>query len=236
MRLLCLDTATERTSVALVDDERGTWARHHDDPYGHAEVCAVLVEQVLREAGVTVADLSGIVCGVGPGPFTGLRVAVVTALTLGRCTGLPVIGVCSLDLLAAGALPGPAADPADPVVPVLTDARRREVYWAGYRGWSRVVGPLIAPRATATGQTPPMAAAAAVRLLGWQAQSEGSPWGPAVLRTWQERLARLPAATLGAPDSPGGDVPAGVLLPVRPLYLRRPHATEPPTGTRPGAP
>src|SRR5690242_20931894 len=74
------------------------------------------------EAGIALADLSAVVTGAGPGPFTGLRVGMVTAAALGDALGLPVHGVCSLEAIAHGL----------GAVLVVTDARRREVYWAAY--------------------------------------------------------------------------------------------------------
>ena len=80
---------------------------------------------MLTRAGVTAQAISRVAVGVGPGPFTGLRVGIVTARTLGAVLGVPVVGVCSLDVL------GPAVD-ADGAFLVATDARRKEVYWAAY--------------------------------------------------------------------------------------------------------
>nr|WP_284291427.1 tRNA (adenosine(37)-N6)-threonylcarbamoyltransferase complex dimerization subunit type 1 TsaB [Angustibacter aerolatus] len=90
---------------------------------------APAVEQVLAQAGRAPADLTGVAVGTGPGPFTGLRVGLVTAQALAEALGVPAHGVCTLDVLAAEAVALGAVD--GPFV-VATDARRREVYWAAY--------------------------------------------------------------------------------------------------------
>ncbi|MDP9406320.1 MAG: tRNA (adenosine(37)-N6)-threonylcarbamoyltransferase complex dimerization subunit type 1 TsaB, partial [Actinomycetota bacterium] len=92
----------------------------HVDPRRHGELLAPAVRSVLDAAGVGPRDLDGLVVGLGPGPFTSLRVGVVTASALVQAAGLPAYGVCSLDGIGEGARL------------VVTDARRREVYWAVY--------------------------------------------------------------------------------------------------------
>ena len=98
-------------------------------PMKHGEQLAPLIERVMAEAGVVRQDLTAIAVGVGPGPFTGLRVGLVTARTLGFVLEIPVYGVCSLDVLAVEAVDTGAV--ATPFV-VATDARRKEVYLATY--------------------------------------------------------------------------------------------------------
>ncbi len=104
----------------------------------HGEMLAPGIQQVLEEAGVAAADLTGVAVGVGPGPFTGLRVGLVTARTLGFVRGIPVHGVCSLDVLAAEAMDAGLEE-----FLVATDARRKEVYSASYAGGVRVTGPEV---------------------------------------------------------------------------------------------
>ena len=122
--LLALDTATAAVTVALHDGERVVASATRVDPMRHGELLAPLITEVLSEAGVVRQDLTAVVVGVGPGPFTGLRVGLVTARTLGAVLEIPVYGVCTLDVLAieavdAGAVSGP--------VRVAADARRKEV-------------------------------------------------------------------------------------------------------------
>jgi len=133
---LGIDTSTPTVSVALVDGEvvarRDVVANN-----AHGEVLAVLIDDVLRSAGATTAQLGAIGVGLGPGPFTGLRVGIVTGLTMADALGVPAFGMCSLDTIS------------DPIVAgepyaVLTDARRRQFYWAVYdQTATRIEGPEI---------------------------------------------------------------------------------------------
>lgn len=95
----------------------------------HAESLSPLVRQVLAEAGISLADVALLAVGTGPAPYTGLRAGIVTAKLLGSAAGVPVTGVCPLDVLAAQAFAAGAGGE----ILVLTDGRRREVYWATYR-------------------------------------------------------------------------------------------------------
>src|SRR5687767_15516068 len=115
----------------------------------HGEHLAPLIARAMREAGIVRQDLTAIAVGVGPGPFTGLRVGLVTARTLGFVLELPVYGVCSLDVLAVEAVQTGSVD-GDFVV--ATDARRKEVYLASYDDTGRRLdGPaVLRPAAAAT--------------------------------------------------------------------------------------
>ncbi|QGH70391.1 tRNA (adenosine(37)-N6)-threonylcarbamoyltransferase complex dimerization subunit type 1 TsaB [Pseudactinotalea sp. HY158] len=142
--LLCLDTS-HGAAVALIDHGADGASSHRpptvfargagDDPRRHTEVLAPLIAAVLDEglerAGRTRADLTGLVVGTGPAPFTGLRVGLVTARTLAAALGLPVYGVSALDALARQAFDAAGEGPVDTVL-VAADARRKEVYWARY--------------------------------------------------------------------------------------------------------
>ena len=125
MLLLAIDTSTTAITVALHDGSAVLAEATTLDARGHAEHLAPGVTRVLGEAGVQPGDLTDIACGLGPGPFTGLRVGIVTARTLALVTGARLHGLCSLDALAAEAA-------VDGEVLVATDARRKEVYWARY--------------------------------------------------------------------------------------------------------
>jgi tRNA threonylcarbamoyl adenosine modification protein YeaZ len=147
--LLAFDTATPHVTVALHDGSSVVATFESEESMRHGEMLAPGIDQVLREAGATAASLTGIAVGVGPGPFTGLRVGLVTARTLALVREIPVYGVCSLDILAAGAMD----DGLEEFV-VATDARRKEVYLASYAGGRRVHGPeVIKPEDAATGVT-----------------------------------------------------------------------------------
>jgi tRNA threonylcarbamoyl adenosine modification protein YeaZ len=132
--VLALDTATPTLVVGLArwSADAGTEVlAERSLPSGnrHAELLTPTVRAVLAEAGTAVRELDALVVGLGPGPFTGLRVGIVTAAAMGDVVG-PVHGVCSLDAVGDGARS------------VVTDARRKEVHWAVYdAGGRRVAGP-----------------------------------------------------------------------------------------------
>lgn len=121
------------------------------DPLRHGELLAPAIAAVLADADVSVADIGRIAVGVGPGPFTGLRVGLVTARVMGSVLGVPVVGVCSLDVIAGAVTVG------EPFL-VATDARRREVYWAQYAaGVRRVSGPAVGTPASVAESVPNLA-------------------------------------------------------------------------------
>jgi tRNA threonylcarbamoyl adenosine modification protein YeaZ len=135
--VLAFDTATPAVTVALHDAERVLASSTNVDARRQGELLATGIEAVLREAGCQMADVTRVVVGAGPGPFTGLRVGLMTARALGDALSVPVDGVCSLDVLAA------AVKPDEPFL-VATDARRKEVYWATYGAdGRRLSGPAV---------------------------------------------------------------------------------------------
>lgn len=222
--LLALDTATATVGVAVHHDGELVARVTRRDDRRHGELLAPALSQVLAEAGAGFGDLTDVVCGVGPGPFTGLRVGVVTGRVLALTRGLTAHGVCSLDAIAER---GVRAGAVGTDFLVATDARRTEVYWARYavgeHGARRTRGPEVA-RATdlaadlrelpCLGRGPELYPDA---LAGVEGLLEGSGLrdvDPGAL------------ATLAARALAGGD-PDGVLLPPDPLYLRRPDAAVP---------
>lgn len=123
--LLAIDTSAG-TSVAVVDRDAGVLAeRLSPDPRGHAEIVGRFIRECLDEAGIPVTALSGVAVGMGPGPFTGLRVGIAAARAFAFGAGKPVVPVVSHDAIAFGL--------AEPTL-VVTDARRREIYWSVYAG------------------------------------------------------------------------------------------------------
>src|SRR3954471_2765897 len=142
--VLAFDTATAAVTVALSEWSPGRSPRMRAeskvvDRRRHAEVLAPAIDTVLGEAQVDRSELSAIAVGVGPGPYTGLRVGLVTARSLGAVLKIPVHGVCTLDALAW------ESRRTEPFV-VATDARRKEVYWARYDSATvRVDGPSVGP-------------------------------------------------------------------------------------------
>ncbi|WP_299037157.1 tRNA (adenosine(37)-N6)-threonylcarbamoyltransferase complex dimerization subunit type 1 TsaB [uncultured Pseudokineococcus sp.] len=219
--LLALDTSAV-ASAALLDGGRVVAARTSTDPRRHAELLQPMVAAVLAEAGASRGDLEAVAVGVGPGPYTGLRVGLAAAQTTGLALGLPVHGVCSLDALARAAADALAADGVG--VPgrfgVATDARRREVYWGAYelgpQGLRRTGGPGVGAASDVAGEAP-LWLGRGVRLYGEHL--------PAVPGTAREALLDPGAAALGvvAADALAGRG-ATPLVPVEPLYLRRPDA------------
>jgi tRNA threonylcarbamoyladenosine biosynthesis protein TsaB len=139
--LLTFDTATPRVAVALHDGSDVVAELEAERAMKHGEQLAPLVDAVMRQVGVVRQDLTAIGVGVGPGPFTGLRVGLVTARTLAFVLEIPVYGVCTLDVLAVEAVDTGAVD-RDFVV--ATDARRKEVYLASYDAdGTRLDGPVV---------------------------------------------------------------------------------------------
>ncbi|HET8719297.1 MAG TPA: tRNA (adenosine(37)-N6)-threonylcarbamoyltransferase complex dimerization subunit type 1 TsaB [Nocardioidaceae bacterium] len=138
--LLAFDTASPAVTVALHDGERVVAERTRVDAMRHGELLAPGITTVLEQAGIVRQDVTAIAVGVGPGPFTGLRVGLVTARTLAAALQIPVYGVCTLDVLAAEAVD--ACIGRDFLV--ATDARRKEVYWARYDAdGHRLDGPAV---------------------------------------------------------------------------------------------
>lgn len=128
--LLAIDTSAG-TSVAVVDRDRGIIAeRSSSDTRRHAEVIGSFIAQCLEESGVAVNELSGVAAGMGPGPFTGLRVGIAAARAFALGSRSPVVRVVSHDAIAFQHFRAGGAGP----LLVVTDARRREVYWSAYRG------------------------------------------------------------------------------------------------------
>ena len=146
--LLAIDTSAG-TSVAVVDRDAGILSEHsEEDTRRHAEVIGTLIQRALSDSGIAVTDLSGVAVGMGPGQFTGLRVGIAAARAFALGIGRPVVPVVSHDGVAFGQV--------EPVV-VVTDARRREVYWSAYLGTDaeglpiRSAGPgLCSPEVLAT--------------------------------------------------------------------------------------
>ncbi len=150
--LLTFDTATPLVTVALHDGKDVMCELVSERTLKHGEQLAPLIDTALHETGLVREDLTAIGVGVGPGPFTGLRVGLVTARTLGYVLEIPVYGVCTLDVLAIEALDSGAVGD-DGEFAVATDARRKEVYLATYAGdGQRLDGPMVAkPADVATG-------------------------------------------------------------------------------------
>jgi len=218
--LLGLDTATPAVTVALHDGGQPLAQLVTVDAHRHAELLAPSIAKVIADAGASPRDLTGVAVGVGPGPYTGLRVGVVTAKVLADALGIPVYGVSTLDVIAADV-------EGERSFLVATDARRREVYYARYDQSGRVTGPDVSAPALIPDRQLPVAGE------GPMIYPEFFPKGTGPAYPAAATLCRLVAAALAGGETvavDGGDGagrPRGLLLAPEPLYLRRPDAREP---------
>lgn len=214
--VLGIDTSTPAVTVALVALSAAEpidvlAERSEVTPNRHGERLGPLIEQVLAAAGHAPGDLRAIAVGLGPGPFTGLRVGVVTAAAMGDALGIPVYGECSLDALIRW------PTPLDGRVAAVTDARRRQVYWATYDGSRRTDLDVAAPAdlaARLSARDIPVivgaGAAAYPEFFGEPDADRRYPPAAGIVAVAADRVLRR---------EPGG--------PLSPLYLRRPDAVPP---------
>ena len=135
---LAIDTSTSRTSVAVIEDGSILWSGHRDGATEHGPALPSLVQEGVK--GFTIDE---VVVGMGPGPFTGLRVGIAFAQSFALARGISVRGVCSLDAIAA------QVNEKDFIVTV--DARRKEVYWARYKDGVRIGEPAVSFPADVSG-------------------------------------------------------------------------------------
>ncbi|WP_405517542.1 tRNA (adenosine(37)-N6)-threonylcarbamoyltransferase complex dimerization subunit type 1 TsaB [Streptomyces canus] len=209
MLLLALDTATPAVTVALHDGRDVVASFSQVDARRHGELLLPAVDRVLADAGVKLDAVTGIVVGTGPGPYTGLRVGLMTADTFGLALGIPVHGMCTLDGLAY------AADPGEGPFVVATDARRKEVYWARYENSRTRSGEPAVDRP----------ADIAEQVKGLPAVGAGALLYPDTFPDAREPeyVSAAALASLAAERIEAGEE----LLAPRPLYLRRPDAQVP---------
>jgi tRNA threonylcarbamoyl adenosine modification protein YeaZ len=205
--VLAIDTSTPAVTAGVVSlsplGEVSTLAvRVTVNPRAHAEVLTPHVLECIAEASITPADLGAVVVGVGPGPYTGLRVGMATGAAFGDALSIPVYGACSLDAIAA------AVQTSGNLL-VVTDARRREIYWARYDAGVRVEGPAVNSPGDVDASPSTIVAGSAshVDLFDLRVEPAETP-SPAGL------------VTVAAQDILAGAIPE----PLEPLYLRRPDA------------
>ena len=203
MLLLGIDTSAA-ISVGVVRDDQVLAAISRHEPRRHAELLAPLVAEAIEAAGIDRTELDGIAVGVGPGPFTGLRIGLVTAQTMGYALNIPVYGLPSMDALALAARDAQISDE----LVTICDARRGEVYWARY-----------APGATTPSGGPDVEKLTELGLsgaitIGRMAPNLPEVAGANLLDPQAVNLARLVAQRLAAGQKE---------FPTQPLYLRRPH-------------
>lgn len=230
MITLAMDTSTEATSVALVGAPGGPVLHTRIDGRRHAEVLAPLLRDVLHQANVGPKEVELLACGVGPGPFTGLRVGIAAAIAFGFARDVPVVGVCSLDVTARAAVRDLGTS-----VTVLSRARTSEVCWAAYNDRAvRVAGPIIR-------REPLVVTGACVGDAG-PVDEVRYPSALDLAELVVERIrlgealpddVALPEDTSTESGQSSATVlvdrvrAARILLPPRPIYLRRPDAVVP---------
>ncbi|GGU09301.1 tRNA (adenosine(37)-N6)-threonylcarbamoyltransferase complex dimerization subunit type 1 TsaB [Nocardioides albus] len=209
--LLAFDTATPQVTVALHDGDDVVAEMVSDRAMKHGEQLAPLISEVLTAAGIVRQDLTAIAVGAGPGPFTGLRVGLVTARTLGFALEIPVYAACSLDVLAVEAVSSgvvSTSSTTDGSFFVATDARRKEVYLASYGpDGARLEGPVVARPAEVATSVPVVGEGALL-----YPDAFPSPLGPQRPSAgWLARAVAEERIELMDPE---------------PLYLRRPDAVD----------
>ena len=133
---LAIDTATSRTIVGVVDDGDVLFEEFHEGATDHGKAISQLVAQALKSTKL----IDQVVIGMGPGPFTGLRVGITYAQTFALARSIPWVGVCSLDAIRI--------DSTSNILntdeyTVAIDARRKQIYWASYKEGVRVKGPAV---------------------------------------------------------------------------------------------
>lgn len=206
MKILAIDTSTPQVTAGVVERHGAqleTLAqRAHLDARAHNEILVPLIQDCLVEAGITGADLDAVVVGCGPGPFTGLRVGMATAASFADALGIACEGICSLDALAS----------AEGYSLVVTDARRREVYYAAYLDGRRIFGPAVGPADA-------VLATVAAEIADFEPVTvRGSARHAALIDASRAQEVLPTAAAM---------VSVAQRLPVVPLYLRRPDAAVP---------
>ncbi len=126
---LAIDTSTSKTIVGIIEDGAVLFEEAHEGATDHGRALSELVAKALKVS----KPPNQVVVGMGPGPFTGLRVGIAFAQTFALARSIPVIGVCSLDAIKL--------DQSEYTVAI--DARRKEIYWASYKDGVRVDGPTV---------------------------------------------------------------------------------------------
>lgn len=222
MAVLSIDTSAAVAAAIVGEDGARLASAVVPEQRRHAEQLAPLIADLFAEAGLRPADLTAVIGGTGPAPFTGLRVGLVTARTTALALGIDVLGVPSLDAVAAQAVADLGVGSQDELV-VATDARRRQVYWARYAVETRE-GPFGVAALRRTHDFD-VSAPGEVATDGARVVGHGAVLYPGSLRAEEDApttpdpvvLARLALARRAA----------GQEQPTEPLYLRRPDVQEP---------
>jgi len=200
MNVLAIDTSVG-VSVAILRSNGELTQSQAVDHGMQGELTADLISQVVAESGLEISEITDVVVGVGPGPFTGLRVGLVTAGVFAHARDIPIHGICSLDAIAF--------DYAKPCV-VVTDARRKELYWAHYDG-KRLGEPQVSKPEDLLSLFPDS------QFVGPGAQLYPDSINGSPMELRAGSLAKLFATG------------SAQLVDVSPMYLRKPDAVEPTT-------
>ena len=212
-----VDTSGAVTCIGLGRSDEPGFGVRESGGRKHAEVIDTLMQQVSKRLDSGLPD--AIAVGVGPGPYSGLRVGIAFAIGLGRAWRRPVVGVCSLDAIAWAALDeDPGLMSAGEFV-VTTDARRDEIYWARYDSSGvRLAGPQVVKRTAADFD---------VRVVG-ESEVDAALLAARVARFIDEGNTPESTSERWVPHGADGSevlIPPGPLLEPRPLYLRAPDIT-----------
>jgi tRNA threonylcarbamoyl adenosine modification protein YeaZ len=211
--VLAIDTSSPAVLagvVAVADEIAPAAVRAPLAARGHGELLAPSIAACLHDAGIAARELAAVVVGAGPGPYTGLRVGLVTAAALADALDLPVYTAGSLDAIATA-----GAD--EPALLVATDARRREIYWARYEHGRRVTDPSVGVPAGV-----PLDGLTAVAGAGGELYADSWPELPRRPERYPDPVALVSLAR----DRIEARAPSD---PLTPLYLRRPDAVVPGT-------
>ena len=200
MNVLAIDTSVG-VSVAILKSNGELTQSLVVDHGMQGELTADLISKAITESGLEINEITDVVVGVGPGPFTGLRVGLVTAKVFAHAREIPIHGICSLDAIAF--------DYASPCI-VVTDARRKELYWARYDG-IRIGEPQVSKPEAIVEQFP-------------DAEFVG-PGAQLYLEVISGQVTELKAGSLAKLFASG----SAQLVDVSPMYLRKPDAVEPTT-------
>lgn len=200
MNVLAIDTSVG-VSVAILRSNGDVTQSQAIDHGMQGELTAELISKVVADSGLKIEEITNVVVGVGPGPFTGLRVGLVTASVFAHARNIPIHGICSLDAIAF--------DYAKPCV-VVTDARRKELYWARYEG-NRISEPQVSKPEVIASQFPD------TDFVG-----PGANLYPEYV---SGNVTELKAGSLAKLFASG----SAQLVDVSPMYLRKPDAVEPTT-------
>jgi tRNA threonylcarbamoyladenosine biosynthesis protein TsaB len=200
MNVLAIDTSVG-VSVAILKSSGEITQSLAVDHGMQGELTADLISKAVTDSGLEINEITDVVVGVGPGPFTGLRVGLVTAKVFAHAREIPIHGICSLDAIAF--------DYASPCI-VVTDARRKELYWARYDG-IRIGEPQVSKPEEIAELFP------AGEFVG-----PGAQLYPEVI---SGKVMELKAGSLAKLFGAG----SAQLVEVTPMYLRKPDAVEPTT-------